>query len=186
MRSTLVDPTSRRSHHRPHRAMASLSEELGRGGDAQRQTQLPASRNAGFAASITRRWPLAVMPLYGRRAILPESGRGVTVSSLTRVIADRPKLTNHSRSAWIQGGCRNATHEVHPSALSPRSRSSHSPLTGRLHRLHGPHMNGWHSLRSRLSKRSAIMNDYDPTRPAGQGYGDCCRTEEVDGSRPLR
>jgi hypothetical protein len=26
--------TSRRSHHRPHRAMASLSEELGRGGDA--------------------------------------------------------------------------------------------------------------------------------------------------------
>jgi hypothetical protein len=44
------------------------------------------------------------MPLYGRRAILSESGRGVAVSSLTRVIADRPKHTNHSRSAWIQGG----------------------------------------------------------------------------------
>ena len=56
------------------RAMASLSEEFGSGDDAQRQTQLPASRNTRFAASITRRWPLAVMPLYGRSAILPEAG----------------------------------------------------------------------------------------------------------------
>src|SRR5438105_11086430 len=127
MRSTLVDPTSRRSHHRPHRAMASLSEELGRGGDAQRQTQLPASRNARFAASITRRWQLAVMPLYGRGAILPEGGRGVAVSSLTRVVADRLKLTIIPGAPGIEEGWRNATHEVHPSTLSPRSWNSHSP-----------------------------------------------------------
>ena len=46
-------------------------------------------------------------------------------------------------------------------------RSSHSPRTDRVHR---PQMNGWHALRSCRSsscpsRRSAVMNDYDPTSP---------------------
>src|SRR5260370_6172294 len=107
--------------------MRSLSEELGMGGDAHRQTHVPASRNVRFAASIKRPRPLAVMPLYGRRAILlgsgSEAGEGAAMSGLARVIAVRPKLPRHSRGAWIRGG----EEKCHPRGTSLSGYSPSQP-----------------------------------------------------------
>jgi hypothetical protein len=114
-------------------------------------------------------------PGHQRNSAMPQrprlSRQQQATPALVRMRQDRPELRRrHPLIDLPDHGHTRSTTKPSPyvkvnlrqSLRDRRVRSSHSPITGCLH---GPHMNGWHSLRSCLSRRSAIMNDYDPTSP---------------------